>query len=636
MAADEVAEGLRGKQRGYKHAAGAELVHEHVSTALRVRPGYAALSGRCRRLPEPEQGVVYHDTGGRRRIWNQTTGIFQGCGMATTLFCLGLDRALERAKHQLDAAGIQHELFGYIDDLTILAKPEDLPTIYAAYINPLSQAGLQTRVDKCEVRARNPAAMPAGLPVPRVEQPTILRQHADDYSGLAPTPATADQRAEQGSLHSPASPRPQRQRTRRATAMARLMRLHKAGLDVQTSLVLLRTLTAGDMTRHMSTTGVPSQTSTQLDADLLSTLEELVQTHDLTAEQKDKYWHPVALGGLGFQSASAARLDARAASRALCEKPVLQRLGLRDRDDLLHYCPGLRPAPHRPQSSVNALTQEEASQQAPDTEPPDTTQRRFTRHRRRAEWTQRLRRTQTEPRQRAWAPSTTGKGAGARLGPPTRPDHHLADAHFRMAVRHRLGGLARAADGPCPFRKEDGTLCAGTVDANGRHALCCSYGGFMVKRHNNLRDTIARALREAGICDIAVEPWIRQPTGPGNPGPRADLRCADSDGQRAYLDLTIAHPASQQSLQAGGAHAQGAAARLAEQANRRKYNGVAGFQPLGFEASGAMGESTGKWLAQQVPEGPGRLETLSTLHRSIATCVVREAALLQKDARGQH
>ena len=86
------------------------------------------------------------------------------------------------------------------------------------------------------------------------------------------------------------------------------------------------------------------------------------------------------------------------------------------------------------------------------------------------------------------------------------------------------------------------------------------------------------------------------------------------------------HPASQQSLQAGGAHTQGTAARLAEQAKRRKYDGVAGFQPLGFEVSGGMGESTRKWLAQQVPEGPGRQETLSTLHRSIATCVVREVA----------
>ena len=94
------------------------------------------------------------------------------------------------------------------------------------------------------------------------------------------------------------------------------------------------------MTWHMRTTGVPAQTATQLDSDLLSHLEQLVQTHDLTAEQKEKYWHPVALGGLGFQSVSAVRLDAQAASWALCERPVLQRMGLRDRDDLLHYCPG--------------------------------------------------------------------------------------------------------------------------------------------------------------------------------------------------------------------------------------------------------------------------------------------------------
>eukprot|EP00959_Pyramimonas_sp_CCMP1952_P178001 3720504-Pyramimonas_sp.AAC.1 len=61
----------------------------------------------------------------------------------------------------------------------------------------------------------------------------------------------------------------------------------------------------------MWTNGV--QTATQLDADLLSTLEQLVQTHDLTSEQKEKYWYPVALGGLGFQSVSAVRLDAQAA-----------------------------------------------------------------------------------------------------------------------------------------------------------------------------------------------------------------------------------------------------------------------------------------------------------------------------------
>eukprot|EP00959_Pyramimonas_sp_CCMP1952_P208219 4355811-Pyramimonas_sp.AAC.1 len=67
------------------------------------------------------------------------------------------------------------------------------------------------------------------------------------------------------------------------------------------------------MTRRMRTTGVPGQTATQVDADQLSTLEELVQTHDLTAEQKEKYWHPAALGGLGFQSVSAVRLDAQAA-----------------------------------------------------------------------------------------------------------------------------------------------------------------------------------------------------------------------------------------------------------------------------------------------------------------------------------
>eukprot|EP00959_Pyramimonas_sp_CCMP1952_P431220 9031455-Pyramimonas_sp.AAC.1 len=139
----------------------------------------------------------------------------------------------------------------------------------------------------------------AGLPAPRGEQPAILRQRADDYSGLSPMPVTADQRSEEGSLHSPAPPRLQRQRTERAKAMARFMGLREAGLDVQTSAAM-RTLTAGDATRHMRTAGGLAQTSTQLDADLLSALEELIQTRDLTVEQKEKYWHLVASGGLGL------------------------------------------------------------------------------------------------------------------------------------------------------------------------------------------------------------------------------------------------------------------------------------------------------------------------------------------------
>ena len=110
------------------------------------------------------------------------------------------------------------------------------------------------------------------------------------------------------------------------------------------------------MTWHMRTTGVPAQTATQLDAYLLATLEQLVQTHDLAAELKEKYWHPIDLDGLGLQSVSAARLDAQAASWALCDKPVLQRLEFNDRESLRHHCPGLGPVLQHLQHTVNALT----------------------------------------------------------------------------------------------------------------------------------------------------------------------------------------------------------------------------------------------------------------------------------------
>ena len=662
MAAAEVAEGLQGTQFGYKHTAGAEVLHKLVSTALHVRPDYAVLSldaadafqnlsrhyinegidAHCPKLRLwargflPDAGeVVYHDHRQARHTWHQTTGIFQGCGMATTLFCLGLDRALQRAKHRLEAAGIQHELFAYVDDLTILARPCDLPRIYATYTRALADAGLQTRAEKCEVWARNPADLTAtDFPVPRVARPTVLRLHTEDYSGLAPTPLTADPHAEAGTLFATHSPRLQHQKEKRVKAVNKLMALHKAGLSVQTSLVLLRTLTAGDMTWHMRTTGVPAQDAAELDAALTEALETLLETQDLAPELREKYWHPIALGGLGFQKVTTARKDAQHASWALCERQVLQRLNLNDREHLLQHCPHLRPTLEGLQRTLNDLTQEDADQQAPETEGADTTQRRVTRHRRHHEWTEWLRRTRTEQHQRAWAQSTTLKGAGAWLGPPSLTNHHLADKFVRAAVRLRLGAPVRARSGPCSFRTAEGAPCGCTADILGRHTLCCPYGGFMVKRHNHLRDAIARALREAGVWDVEKEPVIRPSNGPNDPGLRADLQCTDADGVRTTLDITIVHPASQQSLNAGAAHAPGTAVRLAEQAKRRKYATAQNFHPLGFEVSGGMGESTRKWLSQQVPEGPGRQETLSNLHRTLSVTIAREVArtLLQAAA----
>ena len=85
------------------------------------------------------------------------------------------------------------------------------------------------------------------------------------------------------------------------------------------------------------------------------------------------------------------------------------------------------------------LTQESAAGAPPDAEPPEVSQRVFARHRRQAEWTEWFRRTQDSPAARAWAQSTTGKGAAAWLGPPTQAEQFIPDPQFRCAVQMRLG-----------------------------------------------------------------------------------------------------------------------------------------------------------------------------------------------------
>ncbi len=71
------------------------------------------------------------------------------------------------------------------------------------------------------------------------------------------------------------------------------------------------------------------------------------------------------------------------------------------------------------------------------------------------------------------------------------------------------------------------------------HALCCMKGGFSVLRHNDVRDTEAQLMREAGCSDVRIEdPLIPSPT--SNLGNKSCLdryrgqRCIQSYGEDTF------------------------------------------------------------------------------------------------------
>jgi hypothetical protein len=129
-------------------------------------------------------------------------------------------------------------------------------------------------------------------------------------------------------------------------------------------------------------------------------------------------------------------------------------------------------------------------------------------------------------------------------GPSRGPiDLTLSPDEMQMATMHRLGlPLARAGD-TCP-------LCSKHVELDklGHHQLTCSTGGFVVSRHNRLRDALF------SICAVAnLGPKKEQGSFHEDKSRPADLLVPDwSLGKPAAFDFTVASPLVPMNIQAAG------------------------------------------------------------------------------------
>ena len=169
-------------------------------------------------------------------------------------------------------------------------------------------------------------------------------------------------------------------------------------------------------------------------------------------------------------------------------------------------------------------------------------------------------------------------------------DFHLTKRKFWDAVNIRyawpLTGLpSRCACGD-PFNLE--------------HALKCKKGGFIIQRHNELRDLTADLLDE--VCnDVAIEPPLETLTGEtfkyktANVADDARLDVSARGfwlrGQRAFFDVKVFNPNARRYLNQTPCQAYHAN----EQDKKRNYNERilevenGSFTPLVFSAHGGMG-----------------------------------------------
>ena len=91
-------------------------------------------------------------------------------------------------------------------------------------------------------------------------------------------------------------------------------------------------------------------------------------------------------------------------------------------------------------------------------------------------------------------------------------------------------------------------VCGYLFDAD--HALICLRGGYIIQRHNEIRDLEAEIL-QAVCTDVEVEPVLQGVTGEvlprgtnKAPDPRLDIRAQGfwARGRSAFFDVRVCHP----------------------------------------------------------------------------------------------
>ena len=152
--------------------------------------------------------------------------------------------------------------------------------------------------------------------------------------------------------------------------------------------------------------------------------------------------------------------------------------------------------------------------------------------------------------------------------PSTGLGLHLDPAECQTAIKWWLG-LDTSRGSLCPF-------CSGiSLDPLGHHAISCRHGGFVVSRHNNLRDTIAYFCRRAHLS-VQLEMGHGESQNHSNSRPADILVQGWVRGLPAAFDVTVSSPLTPAGLEEASASA-GAAACIDEtrrhSANDRNWAG---------------------------------------------------------------
>ena len=144
---------------------------------------------------------------------------------------------------------------------------------------------------------------------------------------------------------------------------------------------------------------------------------------------------------------------------------------------------------------------------------------------------------------------------------PKYANIHFKNADFCTASLLRIGATLpdlRALDSCVPQGKEP-------IDDTGYHILICKWGGGAIHRHDSITNS---------VFQNAILSWVSMPkelTNQFEGKQRPDIAVYDYvDGEKLWLDITIAHPFAKQYITKSFTNA-GYAAAEREKAKNMKY-----------------------------------------------------------------
>ena len=219
-------------------------------------------------------------------------------------------------------------------------------------------------------------------------------------------------------------------------------------------------------------------------------------------------------------------------------------------------------------------------------------------------------------------------------------DYTLTKREFRDAVHLRYDWQINNLPSVC--------VCGDIFSAD--HAMICRRGGFIIQRHNELRDLEAEMLNV--VChDVEVEPVLQEITGEvlprgSNKAPdaRLDIHARgfwEKQGS-AFFDVRVCHPnaESYKDLTPQQIYRQHENEKKRQYSTRVLEVEQASFTPLVFTTTGGMAEECKRFhsrLAEliAIKKGEQYSTTLSWIRSKVSFAILRSALLCLRGSRSR-